>query len=129
MLGLKGFLADGVFDRHRPDVRAAMARVELAARQVKLEQAKRVVDVSIGVGWQHVFPVSDDQGLPAANLIGVSLTIPLPFSRIFYKGELEAAEATKRQAESQLQAVRAKAESELRQGPKGWRASMLLRSA
>lgn len=99
----------------RPDVRAATARVEQAARQVRLEQAKRVVDVSIGVGWQHNFPVSGDPGLPAANLIGVSLTIPLPFSRIIYKGELEAAEATKRQTENQLQAVRAKAEGELRQ--------------
>lgn len=99
----------------RPDVLAAMTRVEQAGRQVSLEQAKRVVDVSIGVGWQHNFPVSGDPGLPAANLIGISLTIPLPFSRIVYKGELEAAEAAKRQAESQLRAVRAKAESELRQ--------------
>ena len=98
----------------RPDVRAAVARLEQAGRQVKLEEAKRVIDVAVGVGWTHNFPVSGDGGSPATDFIGASLSIPLPFSHV-YKGELEAARSGMRQAESQLQAVRAKAESEVRQ--------------
>ena len=97
----------------RPDLRAATARVEQAARQVELEQARRIIDVSLGAGWQHNFPVAG-QGLAAADLVGVSLTVPLPFSRI-YRGELDAALASQRQAHSQLQAARTRAGSELRQ--------------
>jgi heavy metal efflux system protein len=99
----------------RPDVRAALARVEQAERQVKLEEARRVIDVSIGVGWTHNFAVSGgDGGAPSADLVGASLTILLPFSHV-YQGELDAARAARRQAQSQLESVRARAESELRQ--------------
>lgn len=95
----------------RPDVRAAQARVEQSARQVRLEEARRVVDVTIGLGWQHNFPAS---GAPAADLVGASLGVPIPFSRV-YRGELDAAEAARRQAERQLEAARARAGGELRQ--------------
>jgi len=98
----------------RPDVRAAAARVEQADRQVKLEEARRVIDISVGVNWQHNFAVAGDGGSPTADLIGGSITIPLPFSHV-YKGELEAARSGRRQAQSQLESVRAKAESEVRQ--------------
>ncbi len=98
----------------RPDVRAAATRVEQAERQVRLEEARRVIDVSVGVGWQHNFAVSGEGGSAAADLIGASLTIPLPFSHV-YRGELEAARSGRRQAQSQLESVRAKAESEVRQ--------------
>ena len=98
----------------RPDVRAATVRVEQAGKQVKLEEARRVIDVAVGVGWQHNFAVSGDGGAPAANFIGASLSIPIPFSHV-YQGELEAARSARRQAESQLSSVRAKAESEIRQ--------------
>jgi cobalt-zinc-cadmium resistance protein CzcA len=98
----------------RPDVLAAAARLEQAERQVRLEEAKRVIDVSVGVGWIHNYAVSGDGGSPAADLVGASLTIPLPFSHV-YKGELEAARSSKRQAEYQLASVRARAESEVRQ--------------
>ena len=98
----------------RPDVLAAAARADQAARQVSLEEAKRVIDVSVGVGWQHVFPVGGSPGAPSADLVVASLAIPLPFSRV-YRGELDAAAASRQQAENQLRAVRARAESEVRQ--------------
>jgi outer membrane protein, heavy metal efflux system len=98
----------------RPDVRAATARVDQAGKQVKLEEARRVIDISVGVAWQHNFAVSGEGGSPAADLIGASLSIPLPFSRV-YQGELEAARSARRQVESQLESVRARAESEIRQ--------------
>ncbi|HEX9049865.1 MAG TPA: CusA/CzcA family heavy metal efflux RND transporter [Anaeromyxobacter sp.] len=98
----------------RPDVLAAASRVEQAERQVRLEEARRVIDVSVGVGWTHSYPGSGDGGSPAADLVGASLTIPLPFSRA-YRGELDAARSSVRQAEHQLASVRARAESEVRQ--------------
>jgi cobalt-zinc-cadmium resistance protein CzcA len=95
----------------RPDIRAARVRVEQASRQVKLEEANRVSDVTLGVGWQHNFPVP---GTPAADMVGASLSIPLAFSRV-HTGALDAARAGQRQAESQLASVSARATSELRQ--------------
>jgi cobalt-zinc-cadmium efflux system outer membrane protein len=106
----------------RADVRAALTRVEQAARQVRLEEANRVPDVSLGVGWQHNFPVGGPAGVPAADTVGASLTVPLPFSRV-YRGALDAARAAHRQAESQLEAVRARARSELAQALARWEAA------
>ncbi len=100
--------------QRRPDVLAAGARVEQASRQLSLEEAKRVIDVSVGVGWQHVFPPAGSGSGPTAELLVASLTVPLPFSRV-YRGELDAAAAALQQAESQLRSVRAKAESEIGQ--------------
>ncbi|HYS81805.1 MAG TPA: CusA/CzcA family heavy metal efflux RND transporter [Anaeromyxobacteraceae bacterium] len=98
----------------RPDVRAATARVDQARKQVKLEEARRVIDLSVGVAWQHSFAGSGDGGSPAADVIGASLSIPLPFSHV-YQGELVAARSAQHQAEHQLASVLARAESEIRQ--------------
>jgi outer membrane protein TolC len=98
----------------RADVRAARARVEQAVRQVGLEEANRIVDVTVGVGWQHNFPVRGPAGIPAADTMGASISVPLPFSKV-YRGALDAAKAAERQAEDQLESVRARAASELRQ--------------
>jgi cobalt-zinc-cadmium efflux system outer membrane protein len=97
----------------RSDVRAAAARVQGAERQIKSQEAKRVVDISVGAGWQHSFAASQDDRVPAADLLSASVSVPLPFSRI-YKGELEAARHTHRQTQNQLQATRARAQGELR---------------
>lgn len=96
---------------NRSDVRAAAARVEAAQRQLKVEEAKRIVDVTVSAGWQHNFPA---EGVGRADFLVASLTVPLPFSRI-YHGEVEAARAVKRQALSLLRGVRLRAEGELRQ--------------
>ena len=97
----------------RSDVRAAAKRVQGAEQQITSEQAKRVVDISLGAGWLHSFAAGRDEGLKPADFVAASVSVPLPFSRI-YKGEVEAARNTHRQAQSQLQAVRARAQGELR---------------
>ena len=96
----------------RSDVRAAAARVEAARRQVDLERAKRMIDVSLGVGWTHSLAVTGENGVPSADLVSTSVSVPLPLSRI-YRGEIVAAENAQRQAESQLEAVRVRARAEL----------------
>jgi outer membrane protein, heavy metal efflux system len=103
-------LAAGI-DR-RGDIRAAVARVEGARRQLDLEHAKRVVDVTVGVGWLHSLPEGGGAGLPSADMVAASVSVPVPLSRI-YRGEIAAAESAQRQAQSQLQAVRVRAVAEL----------------
>jgi len=97
----------------RSDVRAAASRVQGAERQITSEEAKRVVDISLGAGWLHSFAAGRDEGLKAADFVAASMSVPLPFSLI-YKGGLEAARNTHRQTQSQLQATRARAQGELR---------------
>jgi cobalt-zinc-cadmium efflux system outer membrane protein len=96
----------------RSDVRAAATRVQGAKQQITAEEAKRVVDISLGVGWQHSFAAGGDE-TPAADLLSASVSVPLPFSHV-YKGELEAARHTYRQTQSQWEATRARARGELR---------------
>jgi cobalt-zinc-cadmium efflux system outer membrane protein len=98
----------------RSDIRAAIARVKEAELQVKSEEAKRVIDVAVNLNYQHNFPVSGASALPASDLVGASLSLPLPFSRR-YRGELQAAESARRQAQSQRTRVQVRAEGELRQ--------------
>jgi outer membrane protein, heavy metal efflux system len=98
----------------RSDVRAAAMRLETARRQVELEHAKRMIDVSVGVGWTRSLAVGGEAGSPAADLVAASVSVPLPFSRI-YRGELAAAEATQRQSQNQLEAVRVRARAELQE--------------
>ena len=115
----------------RSDVRAAAMRVQGAERQIKSEEAKRVVDIALGAGWLHSFAASRDEGLKAADFLAASVSVPLPFSRI-YKGELEAARNTHRQTQSQLQAIRARAQGRVAQShcpfPSRLRAGGALRS-
>ena len=116
MAQLLGPEAEPVFDvvgDLKSDVRAAAKRVQGAEQQITSEQAKRVVDISLGAGWLHSFAAGRDEGLKPADFVAASVSVPLPFSRI-YKGEVEAARNTHRQAQSQLQAVRARAQGELR---------------
>jgi len=58
--------------------------------------------------------VGGDPGVPPAELVTASLSVPIPFSRV-YRGELEAAQSAQRQAQSQLQAVRIRAQAELQE--------------
>jgi outer membrane protein, heavy metal efflux system len=60
-------LAEGI-DK-RSDVKASMVRLEGAQRQIDLERARRVVDVTVGAGWLHNFPVGGEAGLPSADLV------------------------------------------------------------
>ncbi len=73
------------------------------------------MDISLGAGWLHSFAASGDEGrgARAADFVSASVSVPLPFSRM-YKGELDAARHTHRQTQSQLQAARARAQGELR---------------
>jgi len=98
----------------RADLRSVTARVEVAERRVKLEEANRVIDIAAKIGWQHSFSVSSAPTVPSAEILSASLSIPLPFSHI-YRGDIEAAKSAHRQAVSGQAAAQLAAEGELQQ--------------
>lgn len=98
-------------ERDRPDLVAARRRVTAAAKQIELARANRVIDVTVGAQWSHYFVLPGAQ--PPADLVGATLTVPLPFSRL-YRGELDAAHASHAQSELTADAVAMKVELEIR---------------
>lgn len=99
---------------HRPDLLAADKRVSLAHKQSELVQANRVIDVTLGASWQHYFATSGAAQLPASNFIGATLTLPVPFSRM-YRGDLDAARAAKDQSTMRATTATIQVEVEVRQ--------------
>jgi outer membrane protein, heavy metal efflux system len=99
---------------HRPDLLAADKRLSLARKQSELVQANRVIDVTLGASWQHYFATSGAAQLPASNFIGTTLTLPVPFSRM-YRGDLDAARAAKDQSKIRATAAAIQVEVEVRQ--------------
>lgn len=95
----------------RPDLLAARRRISAASRQIELARANRVIDVAVGAQWSHYFVLPGAQ--PPADLIGATITVPLPFSRL-YRGELDAAHATHRQVGFAAEAVAVNVEIEVR---------------
>ena len=91
---------------------AARRRLNAAERQIDLARANRTVDVSVGGYWSHYFPIAGSQ--PSAELVGATVTVPIPFSRL-YRGELAAAYATHEQASFASTSVSVKVEIDVRQ--------------
>ena len=110
--------------RDRPDVVAKRRALDAAQARVRLAGANRWIDPNVGVSYTHTFSTSVQAfGTPDYDTLGVSLTLPLPFSRI-YRGELHAAEFTQTQAECQLRAVELKVEVDIRQALAKYQASL-----
>jgi cobalt-zinc-cadmium efflux system outer membrane protein len=103
-------LLAGAMER-RPDMIAARRRLDQAQRQIRLARANRIPDIALGAVWQHNFPIT---GLPTSDLLGGTLTIPLPFSRV-YRGELDAAYGGELQNQWLTKSVAVKVETEVRQ--------------
>lgn len=98
----------------RPDLRAARLRVSAGSSAIDLAEKNRIIDLTLGVSWQHNFPLHSDPPVPASNYLGLTVTVPLPFARV-YKGDLLVAHTTKSQAEASLGALEAKIDLEVRQ--------------
>ena len=100
---------------NRPDLRARRLELDVARARVELAQANRGVDVALNLGWQHNFVGAQGSAFqaPAYETVGVSLTVPIPVSRI-YRGELDAAYTGVAQAEARLRATALAVEVELR---------------
>ena len=108
-VGLSASQLDAIIGR-RPDMLAAMARVQAAEAGSRLAQSLRTRDVSIGMQYEH-YPQSDPTN-SSGNSVGFSVQVPL-FTRYYYKGEILAAEAARTSAEQNVQRVRTIAENEI----------------
>jgi cobalt-zinc-cadmium efflux system outer membrane protein len=97
----------------RPDVIAARRRVVAADKQISLARSNRVPDIALGGYWQHNFSVPQP-AQPESDWIGATLTVPIPFSRI-WRGELDGAHAQHGAAAAQQSALERAVEVEVRQ--------------
>lgn len=113
----KSFVADALVQdalSRRPDLRAAQIRLAQARHGISLARANRVPDITLAAYWQHNFPVSGSTPFPSSDWIGGTVTIPIPFSRVF-RGELDAAYAGEIQNDSLTRALALRVEIEVRQ--------------
>jgi cobalt-zinc-cadmium efflux system outer membrane protein len=100
---------DEAIDR-RPDVRAAMRRVEATQKGRELARALRTRDVIVGVQYEH-WPTSSTNDQGTGNSVGFSISVPI-FARYHYEGEIARAEAEFSIAGGELERARAQARSE-----------------
>jgi outer membrane protein, heavy metal efflux system len=107
-------VTDEMLDR-RPDVRAAMNRVDAAAGARDLARSLRTRDVTVGLSYDH-YPVNPGfaagSGAGTGSTYGVFLSVPL-FARYYYEGEIQRAESDYGAALDTLEKTRAQARSEL----------------
>jgi cobalt-zinc-cadmium efflux system outer membrane protein len=97
----------------RSDLVVSLRAVDVARAQVDLAQANRWVDPSLNATLTEA-PADPRAGAPASRTAGLSVSLPMPFSRRTH-GELDAARAAVQKAETQAQAARRRVEIEVRE--------------
>ncbi|MCB5187811.1 TolC family protein [Methylobacillus caricis] len=98
----------------RPDIQAAIARIQLANENRKLAQAQTTRDITIGMQYEH-YPSGNGGGggnNNGRNTIGVGFSIPL-FTGYQYQGEIAHAEVDYTTAMEAEERIRANALSEV----------------
>lgn len=114
----------------REDIRMARAALDTAQANARLARANRYVDPTISVSYGYVprgrasvdgegAPVD---GTPRSNTLGVSIAVPLPFSRL-QRGELIQAESAVTQAMLGLRQAELTAATGVRQIIAGYNAA------
>ena len=96
----------------RPDIQAALHRVNATGQSVDLAKAKKWEDISAGVMVDHARTMDEPMGLRNETMIGVKVSIPLPFWNK-NQGEIAEATAMRSRAEADVQALRLKAGGEV----------------
>ncbi|MGH7807245.1 MAG: TolC family protein [Thermodesulfobacteriota bacterium] len=92
----------------RPDLRLAELSAELASADLDLAKASRFEDVRAGISYEHKRDVLDipEGSIPNTdNLIGIKLTIPLPFFDR-KQGLIAETRARERRAEESVEALK-----------------------
>jgi len=100
--------------QRRPDVISRQRAIQAADLRIELANVNLIPDLSVSGSYSHIAAGTAGFAQPADNTLGASLSINLPFSRLRYRGELEAAHATRTQAELQLRLTQLQVEQEVR---------------
>ena len=89
----------------RPDIQAALHRVNAAGQSVDLAKARKWEDISAGVMVDRGRRMDEPMGLQGETMIGVKVSIPLP---LWNKNQGDIAETTamRSRAEAEVQALR-----------------------
>ncbi len=99
-------------DDTRPDIQAALHRVSAAGQSVNLAKAKKWEDVSAGVMMDRARTMDEPMGLRNETMIGIKVSIPLPFWNR-NQGEIAETTAMRSRAEAEVRALRLKAGGEV----------------
>jgi cobalt-zinc-cadmium efflux system outer membrane protein len=99
---------------HRPDVISKQRAIKAADLRIELANVNLIPDLSVSGSYSHTATGTGGFAQPADNTLGASLSVNLPFSRLRHRGEIEAARATRTQAELQLRSTQLQAEEEVR---------------
>ncbi len=110
---------------NRPDVVSKKQALAANKSRVSLARANRWIDLTLNLDWVHTTQVNNQAFGPAPdyNALGATLSLPLPFSRV-YRGELDAALAGESQADWSLRSAELKAETDVRQAFEKYDASV-----
>ncbi len=99
-------------DDSRPDIRAALQRTNAAGQSVDLAKARKWEDISAGVMVERARTMDEPMGLRDETMVGVKLSIPLPFWNR-NQGEIAETIAMRARAMAEVEALRLKAGSEV----------------
>lgn len=112
----------------RPDVLSARAALAAGNAKIDLAHSNIAIDPTLSIGWSHVTHATGSYAAeapsPPADFLSANISIPLPFARREFKGELESALASRGQAEQQLRAAELKVEVEVQQALATYQASI-----
>jgi outer membrane protein, heavy metal efflux system len=106
-------LVAGALER-RPDVVSKQRAIRAADLRIELANANLLPDFSVSGSYSHTATGTGGFAQPADNTLGASVAVNLPFSRLRYRGELEATRATRAQTELQLRSTQLQVEEEVR---------------
>ena len=96
----------------RADYQAAMARAEAARRGIALAQANKWADAEVGLGAEVDRAEDAPDGLETEGIIGLKLSLPLPFWNK-NEGRIQEAEAATLRAEKEADALAANVRAEV----------------
>ncbi len=109
----------------RSDVISRQRAVQAAGLRIQLAQANLVPDLGVGGSYSHTGTGTGGFVQPPDNTLGASLSVNLPLSRWRHQGEIEAARASRTQAELRLRSAQIQVESEVRDAYSRYQASVL----
>jgi cobalt-zinc-cadmium efflux system outer membrane protein len=110
---------------NRSDVLSRQRALQAADLRIELAQANLIPDLGVGGSYSHTGTGTGGFVQPPDNTLGASLSVNLPFSRWRHQGEIEAARASRTQAELQLRSAQIRVESEVRDAYSRYQASVL----